>query len=291
MADLTQLTYNRVCETWLKEEPETLPTETKLAEEFHVSRTTIRAVLRLLEERGLISGRGRQRHLVRKLRSSDILEFHEQIISKVDWVQERLMRKIATGAFEPNQMISELELSKQFEVTTGTVREALLKLSPLQLFCKQNRQRWKVIGLNEKMVDEMIEFRKVLELQVLRCCCLLDEDHEIWRYLQENIQQQKKESFSKIVDAEKWISLDREFHQILAAHAGNIYISEALKHIGLLMHLQQKSLKMDQKQVQLSTRDHVNLYTALRSKRAEKVEKLFLKHLNLAKIRLMTLVK
>lgn len=291
MADLTQLTYNRMCRQWLKEKPKAVLTEVKLAEEFEVSRTTIREVLKQFEKKGLIRGKGRGRQFVRQVRTSDVENLDERVLSKVDWVQEQLMKKMAKGDFVAHKMISELELSKQFEVTTGTVREALLKLTPLQLFSKQNRQRWKVVDLNEQMINEVIEFRQVLELQVLKTCCQLEEGHELWLELKENLEKQKKEGQYKKIRAHRWIGLDREFHQILARHSGNVYISEALKSIGLIMYLQQEAIKIDQEQVQLSIRDHMNLYKALKQKKAEMVENLFLKHLKLAKNRLRTLIK
>lgn len=291
MADLIQQIYHRLGEAWLKAPPEPIPTEVQLAERFQVSRTTIRGALSLFEKKGLLSGKGRRRHFVRKLSKSDLEEVKAKPTSKVESVQEALMEKIARGEFKSHQMISELELSKHFEVTTGTVREALLKLSPLHLFHKENRQRWKVVELNEQMISELIEFRKILELKVLRSCMELEQEHVIWKLLQENLESQREEVSTKNIQAEKWIALDRDFHQILAKGGGNIYISEALKNVGLLMHLQRKAIKFDQKQVQLSMRDHQNLYSALRENRAEKVDEIFLNHMKLAKNRLMALVK
>ena len=101
-----------------------MPSETVLATRLGVSRTTVRKVMSVLTDQGMIRGSGRQRFVRRSGRQAVPFPEAETVPTSVQ-VEKQFMEWMLRGDAKAGSLINELELSRQFGVTTTVIREFL----------------------------------------------------------------------------------------------------------------------------------------------------------------------
>src|SRR5438067_1295722 len=102
----------------------TLASESRLADNLGVSRTTVRKALAELERRRIIARRPNQVQVRRKPLRRDYFP-DEDTISTSDRVEQKFLEWILRGDRKPNQHINGLELAREFNVSTIAIRDYL----------------------------------------------------------------------------------------------------------------------------------------------------------------------
>jgi len=140
---------------------ERLPVQTELAVRCQASQATISRALRELKKTGLVAEDGEGLCLRRKPGAK-----HAQpppsSLSRRDEVERRILAMLTAGELNPGMTFSELALARKFGVTTGTVREALLRLARLGIFTKPARRRWQFARLNEESINHLMDLRMLI---------------------------------------------------------------------------------------------------------------------------------
>ena len=238
ISKLVQKASNDLIEYIRKEKqvPGILPSERILSEKFSISRSTLVKVFDLLENNGILMKDETSRVILRKPNTDDLFTLDDDTISKSEFVEQFILNKLANYEYKPGTYFSELELSKESGTNTVTVREVLLKISKTSLIKKEPRQRWKVVSLTRKMVEEITTFRKILETSALNEILSHDKSESVinkfTRIREEHIKMIKQEK----VNYNEFIKLEKSMHNAIIKFADNRYIKSSYESIFTIVH-------------------------------------------------------
>ena len=126
---------------------EVLASEPTLAAQLGVSRTTVRAVITGLVERGIVGQEGRERRLLRLPSRADYLDSAD-LEPVADMLERKFMAWMVGPDCHPGGVINGLDLARQFGVSTSAIRECLNKFSHFGLLERQSNGRWRVSKRN-----------------------------------------------------------------------------------------------------------------------------------------------
>jgi GntR family transcriptional regulator, transcriptional activator for L-galactonate catabolism len=212
-----------------------LPVQAELAERFGASRTTVHRVLRSLKRSGLINETVDGIRLKRRPTQKDFLP-QPRLLSRREEVEHSLMEMLVQGRLKPGERFSELALAHQHRVTTGTVREALLRLAGLGVFKKSERKQWVVAKVDAEMINELADIRTLIELYALK------------RYFRHR--SPSSEKFAEIYDAtrklaqarrpdrEAFFRLDAELHRAILESGHNRYLADQFRFASFPIQVQ-----------------------------------------------------
>jgi DNA-binding GntR family transcriptional regulator len=133
-------------------------------------------------------------------------------------VRNSIERMIVEGRFRPGEKLVQLQLSRQFGVSLGMVREALFELEGLGLVESFDNLGVRVRTLDAQMMHELRVIREVFDGVAARECCgkLTDADADELRQLAQQIYM-----LSMAGEYEEKNLLDRQFHLRIAELSGN----------------------------------------------------------------------
>jgi GntR family transcriptional regulator, transcriptional activator for L-galactonate catabolism len=287
MTELAQQCFNALCKDWREQHVDVVPSESQMALQCGCSRTVIREVLGDMAQKGIIELVGRRKKLLRLPSPQDFLETSEEVKSKAEVVVDQLMQTFRTGQYKAGESFSELELSRQFKTTTGTVREALLKIEQYQFIHKQARQRWQVVQCRGTHLDQALEFRRIIERISLEHFCRLPKNSVHWKDLDNIKLQHQNYILNNNISIGDWLSLDDAFHHLIVKASENEYMTRSIKGLSLLISLQFQHLSNFPTSILKSAQHHLAMIEALENNQPEICLILFDAHLELAKERLL----
>ncbi|MEW5250074.1 GntR family transcriptional regulator [Microbulbifer sp. 2201CG32-9] len=241
-----------------------LPSDLALASELDVSRTTIRTVIENLEKKGLIRRDSAGKRVLRKPKKSDYYDISSAPSSKEEVIQRYFLSLINGGQLLPGDRFSELELAKQSGCNTVTVREFLVKFSRFGLIEKKPRSQWQMVKFDDQFAEELIEFRKVLEMRALVKLLEQDDDHPTWQELREVLdahQAVKKDfdrRFREVPD------LDARLHLAIQTGANNRFINQFFEVVSFVCHYHYQWEKTGEKErLWVALNEHIDLLIAI----------------------------
>jgi DNA-binding GntR family transcriptional regulator len=212
-----------------------LPVQAELAEQFGASRTTVHRVLRSLKKTGLIDETADGIRLKRRPTQKDFLP-QPRSLSRREEVEQSLIQMLVQGRLKPGERFSELALARQHEVTTGTVREALLRLAGLGVFKKSERKQWEVAKVDAEMINELADIRTLIELYALK------------RYFRRRpraserfvriYEATRKLAASRESDREAFFRLDAELHRAILESGHNRYLADQFRFTSFPIQIQ-----------------------------------------------------
>jgi DNA-binding GntR family transcriptional regulator len=131
-----------------------------------------------------------------------------------------LRAAIIRGELSPGLAISEIEMSKKFNVSRQPVREAFIKLSEEQLIEILPQRGSDVRRISVKEVLDACHLREIIEVSIIREV-IEKKTPALVKTLRALVAEQKK---VKHGDNHAYLLLDEEFHRTLALHAGREYL-------------------------------------------------------------------
>src|SRR5215212_8924599 len=158
---------------------EGLPSESDLATQLGISRTTVRAVLGSLSEAGLVAWDGSSKLVLRQPTAADY--YPESETDPLQAVIERsFMRRVLSKGASPGDQINEADFAREIGVSTSAVREFLLRFSRFGLIEKQPNRRWVLKGFTDAFALELFEVREMFEVRSAQAFVRLPPDHPAW---------------------------------------------------------------------------------------------------------------
>jgi DNA-binding GntR family transcriptional regulator len=255
-----------------------LPSERVLAEASGVGRAPVRGMFAAMQRDGVVERTARG-WILRK-RIPELPPAEEG--SKRQRAKDFLLAELGSGRLRPGDQLSELALAKQIGVSTVSVREALLEMSPLGLLTKRERQRWEVALFSEERIREMREFREMVELHCLRMLLAKGLDAQASLELKK-IQSETNDLVSQQRPrAGNMLAVDLNFHRFLLEASGNSLITERAEFIYLIIGFQLVSPFFSPDRGLLGLRQHLKIMNAILRDDLPTAERSLLAHLQSA---------
>jgi len=264
-----------------------LPSENDLGSRLNVSRTTVRKILAVLEERGVVGRGGRQR-FVRSANAASMRFPDAETVPMSEQVEKRFLHWMLRDNTRPGTSINELELARQFGVATTGIREFLNRFQRFGLIEKRPNAGWLFKGFTASFALDLFEIREMFELRSAMTFASLPSDSLLWQKLDAL----RAEHVSLLEDLDQryhdFSDLDSRFHRLINSAAPNRFIEDFFDIITLIFHYHYQWNKQDERQRnEIAIREHLTYIDALRTRNSSIVELACRAHLASAKMTLM----
>ncbi|KGJ92599.1 GntR family transcriptional regulator [Colwellia psychrerythraea] len=255
-----------------------------LAKKLKVSRTTIRTAITELETKGIVEINGSHKQVLRSPNSSDYFDTSNSVSSKEEIIEKYFLDLINRGKLLPGDKFSELELAKSSGCNTITVREFLIKFSRFGLIEKSPRAKWQMVKFDEKFALELVEFRRILEMNSITQLLAVPEGDAVWSELSELLDKH----LAVLEDVENRYTelseLDRKFHFIVQRASDNRFFMQFFDVVSLICHYHYQWNKGDElERNKVALEEHVEIITQLLAHNTSGVIIAMETHLNTAK--------
>ena len=206
---------------------------------------------------------------------------------------EQIRELILSGEFEPNEKLpSEVELSKQLDVSRSSIREALRVLeaegvidvkrgagvfvatNPFQNAIRGDYVRW--LAKREESLIQLLKVRQSLEELTAGLAATL-ASKEIIQALHKNVQRQSEiieqpeENLESNID--ELARLDQQFHLEISAASGNQIAHEIISHIFPAYNQSNKAVIYVGGRQYKMVDEHWRIYNALKARNSALAEK------------------
>ncbi len=268
-----------------------LPSEPQLSVLLGVSRTTVRAVLTRLAEAGLIAWDKREKRALRPPSPLDYFAAGETDRT-ADIVERWFMQRILVDDALPGRGINELEMAREIGVSTGTVREFLIRFSRFGLIEKRRHSTWVLKGFTRAFALELTDVREMFEHRSAALFARLPETHPIWRSLA--LIEAEHVAMRGAIDTSyrAFSELDERFHRLVHGAADNRFITDFYDVIAMVFHYHYRWNRTDQRERnEVAVDEHLDYIAALRSRDAAAVETACARHLRSARETLMRSIR
>jgi DNA-binding GntR family transcriptional regulator len=253
--------------------------EQGLARTFEISRTLVRAALKLLLEEQLLSHEPGKGYRLMRLPAEQVLHANlpqaqeEQLASAV-------LRDCMAGRLSSSLSIS--ELMRRYQIERPTAQKVLNQLSENQLIERGSGQLWRFRPLLNSLgaLAESLQYRLILEPQALLCSDFCPDLARLalLREGMESLLQQSIETF----DLALFRELDIAFHELIAQSCGNPFIRDALLHHQTLRRLPNRLPLVSVHRLQEASREHLRIIEQIERGQLEIAADLLRLHLRLS---------
>jgi DNA-binding GntR family transcriptional regulator len=276
-------TYNRVLDYLAPRSSGTaLPSEKRLSDTFHVSRTTVHKVLGSLIDKGILS-EPPQMTLRRKPRKADYFPLAETVTTS-DRVEKQFMEWMLRGDRRPGDDINGLELAREFKVSTSAIREYLNRFTRFGLVEKQPKSGWVFRGFTADFALELFEVRELFELRSALAFARQGDDDPAWKALTD-IEVEHRELLLHIKDRyHDFSDLDERFHRLINHAARNRFMADFQDIISLIFHYHYQWSKADERERnEAALHEHLAYIEALLTRDPKRIETACRRHLGSAR--------
>ncbi|MGF1637296.1 MAG: FCD domain-containing protein [Cyclobacteriaceae bacterium] len=288
MAELTELTkktVNKLLDFINKSNqvPMILPSEKKMSDMLQVSRTTMLKALTDLEEKKIAR---QEHHAVLVLRlpiKDDYYDKQELVGTKSQIVENYILDRFTNNGLKPGDKFSELQLAKEINANTVTVREVLLKISASGLISKNPRQKWEVISITADTIKQISEYRQLLELHAIQYLVNGIDNKKIEKFCQDLLAKHESILNSKDIKREKIIELENSFHKGIIKHTNNKFIIDNYDSLFLLIKYHLRQRIMTSERFRLVLIEHINVLKAVLEKDLKKSKSALQEHFDASK--------
>lgn len=236
--------YNRALDMITEGDvPRELPTEVTLAEEWTVSRTTVRSILNSLQDAGIIAWSGRTKTVLRRPRKIEYFPADETE-SVADKLPSVFMEHIFAGELTPGTTLRETELAKTFGVSSTAVREFLIRFSRFGLIEKMPNRHWVLHGFTREFAEELFAVREMFERTAFTAFLTAGPDAH-----QSAIALRGEHEAILANITQNYVlfpRLDEKFHRVWIDAFGNRFIRDFFDLISLIFHYHYRWNKQDE---------------------------------------------
>ncbi|MFN3279014.1 MAG: FCD domain-containing protein [Paracoccus hibiscisoli] len=221
-----------------------LGSEAGLAASLEASRTTVRAVLSHLHDRGVIAWDGRDKRLLRAPEPGDFFDT-DQTRSTQDLIRDRFLEWVLQGDVAPGTVLNETRLARQFDLPLAGLREFLIRFEPFGLIEKQPNRHWLLKGFTPDFAAEMFEVRRLFETRALTRL-IAEPDPALTQRLTGLRADHLAVTAGGRRAALEFPALDARFHALLCEGARNRFVSDFSRTISIIVHYHYLWTKKDE---------------------------------------------
>ena len=206
-----------------------------------------------------------------------------KVTSLADIVYEQVERDILSGTYQRGDILTELRLSEQLQVSRTPVREALRRLEQDDLVESRGKSIV-VVGLTPDDLVDILEIRSRLEgLVTARCCQRITKDE--LNELDEIVTLQ--EFYVSRGLPEKIIESDSRFHEFIYAACGSRTFEKQLTALNKKLRRHRKISVSSNTRAIASVSEHRDIFNALAAHDAKQAEELAVLHVERARANIL----
>jgi DNA-binding GntR family transcriptional regulator len=210
-----------------------------------------------------------------------IVAISQTNLTLADIAYESLKSKIFELSYMPGEKLSESELSESLGVSRTPLRQALQRLQHEGLIEGQPKVGWIISPLDFNRLDNLYDFRILIECFAVRAYCLsekpseqLDELLKVWRF----------RGSARIQEQEKMCALDENFHTSIVSLASNPEISKTHREITEKIRLIRRLDFTKKSRIASTYQEHHQILTAISARRSEEAQRLITAHISQSKL-------
>jgi DNA-binding GntR family transcriptional regulator len=228
--------YNQMLADLSQSRPgDALPSENEIAARLHVSRTTVRNVLRALDRAGVLRWAGREKRVVRRPTPQDVMAEAPETPAR-DLLQARFLDWVLRFDVPAGTPLNVAQLAKRFGVPPHAITEFLAGLDQFGLVQRRPRGGWLLNGFTPDYAVELSEFRLVLELAALPVLVDAPDAHPVRSRLVDLRRAHEDLARRIATDYHDFSPLDARFHATLNGVFQNRFAAQFQKVISLIFH-------------------------------------------------------
>lgn len=264
-----------------------LASDSALARQFGVSRTTVRAALDRMVETGILERGPDGLTVTRQPVETDYFG-ESEIDSPQEQIERVFMQRVLLGDWRPGHVFSEAELARDSSASTVSVREFLIGFSRFGLIRKQPRGGWILQEFHRGFAAEVADMRELIEMTALMrmprggdptvaaaALALIERHHAI----DANITERYVE----------FPALDRDFHLWIISWLRNRFARDFFDIVSFLFHYHyqwDKHQEIERSRVAIS--EHLSVLAALRTGEIDAARQALTTHLATSRRSLQT---
>lgn len=202
-------------------------------------------------------------------------------ISIADQIFEQLERDILSGKYKRGEILSELRLSKEMDVSRTPIREALLRLEQENILMESGRGMM-VIGISKEDMMDMYDIRLHLEGEAARRAAKIITDEQLAELLELTELQRYYINKQANGSSEHTRNLDSQFHELLYRSCGSKVYADVLSRLHKKMTKYRMASISKQSRALQSNDEHMKIYRALAAHDPDAAEAAVLLHVRSA---------
>ena len=180
--------------------------------------------------------------------------------SAVDSLAETLREAVRQGALSPGQRLVEADLTEQYGISRGSLREAIRRLAAEGIVELHHNRGARIVQLSSKEIHGLYAVREALEALAAQLAA-------------ENISKsgrKKLESLMRMADAavnqgdaERYVEINERFHETIVEQSGNPTLIQLIKQLHTpVLRFQLRSF-MNRSVLWRSHEDHQKIVSAI----------------------------
>jgi len=193
---------------------------------------------------------------------------------------QAIKNAIMNNQLEPGRVYNASDFAKQLAISNTPIREALMDLATRGFLTILPRKGVMINVLSAAEVENLYEFRSVIERAVIRRITPLLGSKEIAE-IQENFARQRMAIQAR--NDRRYLEIDREFHLYLCSLTRNPYMISALGNIRDLVDWMGWKTFSRQERLQEIDAEHEGIINRLKAGDAEGAEMMMGRHIEISR--------
>ncbi len=205
----------------------------------------------------------------------DDIEILRQPVNLAESVYYQIRRKILNGKYTPGENLTELEVSKELNVSRTPVREAFKHLESEGLLELRPNRGAVVVGIGRSDIEDIYEIRSLLEGRAAERAAL-QADKKALEQLAEILD--LTEFYIERKDFDRVTTMDDRFHRTIYELTGSRMLQRILKELhAYAENIRERSIK-EPGRADLMLKEHRAIVEAMVAQNPEKAGQLMVQH-------------
>ena len=205
----------------------------------------------------------------------DDMEILRQPVNLAESVYYQIRRKILNGKYTSGENLTELEVSKELNVSRTPVREAFKHLESEGLLELRPNRGAVVVGIGRSDIEDIYEIRSLLEGRAAERAAL-QADKKALEQLAEILD--LTEFYIERKDFDRVTTMDDRFHRTIYELTGSRMLQRILKELhAYAENIRERSIK-EPGRAELMLREHRAIVEAMVAQNPEKAGQLMVQH-------------
>jgi len=201
-----------------------------------------------------------------------------------------ILDEIINSRLKPGEVITETDLAERLGLSRTPVREALYRFQCEGLINTTNRTK-RIFSLTKDDVGEIFELKELIEGQIASKAAeniSPGQAEQLWLIvgsMKELTGKSPSDAKQEKERLDRWLSLDRKFHDLLFSAAGNSRARQYIDKLNLQWHRLKVGITAMEGRIDKAITEHEAVGKAVINHNSSEAEKLMTEHLeNLKKV-------